>query len=210
MLRLLLSFETFLRHWVSYSEFLCSIKVCRDCIFWQNGGTNGGVEENGNGVHGNPTYQSELPSNARVVFNNPSFSVQDHTENGNGETQEKPISNEEKMRHRRASHSSMGSEKPSSRGSLRSSRRRGMNSGRGTSSILRNEGDKGMVLPFDPVYMAFKHIFYSVDLPAVSLFYFQHIFYLSFASLICLSSKIWELQQYDFMSTKFIQARLQI
>ena len=50
-----------------------------------------------------------------------------------------------------------------SRGSLGStiSRRTG-------ASIRREDGARGMVLPFDPLSMVFHHIWYSVDLPQVS------------------------------------------
>ena len=35
--------------------------------------------------------------------------------------------------------------------------------------LERSEKSKGMVLPFRPLNMAFSHMYYSVDLPSVSL-----------------------------------------
>ena len=61
-----------------------------------------------------------------------------------------------------ASRNSMASNKPSSRGSVTSSKRKG-------GSSLRKDGNRGMVLPFEPLSMSFQNIYYSVDLPAVSL-----------------------------------------
>lgn len=53
----------------------------------------------------------------------------------------------------------------SKRAALGGSRRA---SGRpGRSSIRRNEGDTGMVLPFEPLNVTFHHVDYFVDLPSV-------------------------------------------
>lgn len=49
--------------------------------------------------------------------------------------------------------------------------RRSMSSGgthsRRMGSIVRKGEEKGMVLPFEPLSMAFSHIYYSVSLPSV-------------------------------------------
>ncbi len=63
-----------------------------------------------------------------------------------------------------------------SRRSMQTSTRRSMGGlskrqrsqrGAGVSSIKRNASQKGMVLPFEQMNMAFHHIFYSVNLPSV-------------------------------------------
>ena len=42
------------------------------------------------------------------------------------------------------------------------------NASRRMGSIVRKGDEHGMVLPFEPLSMAFSHIHYSVDLPSVS------------------------------------------
>ena len=37
-------------------------------------------------------------------------------------------------------------------------------------ALERSEKSKGMVLPFRPLNIAFSHMYYSVDLPSVSVF----------------------------------------
>lgn len=113
-------------------------------------------------LQGVPSPNTRSPTEVEVAFNPPSSAGTGNLDqDGPGKTEVGPI----------ASQQSLGGK---SQNGLRGASKRSMGSDNpvswreGRSSIQRKDGARGMVLPFDPLAMTFRHIYYSVDLPAVS------------------------------------------